>query len=556
MSTAAPTARSPVRAPGAGLGESWTGTGALLRLYLRLDRVRVVVWALAIAVVVAGSLVQLEAAFPTAKALQARAALMSNPSAIMMSGPAFGQENYTFEAMVANELSLYLYLAAAIMSILLMIRHTRADEESGRLEILRALPVARFAPAAAALLTVTIANIIAGAVLSLTLLSSGMPVAGSVALGLATALTGLLFAAVAAVMAQVSAHARVTSGLAMLTLGVAFLVRGAGDILDNQGSWLSWFSPLAWAQQTRLYVDLRWWPLALSAVVTLLLLTLAVLLARRRDLGAGLRRGKPGPETAGSGLLSPAGLATRLLTGSFLTWLLGVFFFAVAFGALANSLEGAIAENPELTEWIATDLEDLTSGFAASMLSLLMLAAVIFSVSAVLRLRSEEQAGRAEMMIVTGSSRRGLLSGWLTVVAVQTVVIVACSGLGLGLGVGVVTGDSGWIGRLTLAALAYLPATFLIAGVAVALYAVLPRMAALAWVLVVWVALVLFLGPVLDLPDVAMDLSPVTHTPLVPNAEPEIPPLLVLSLIAAALIAGSLLAYRHRDLLTRSAPES
>ncbi|WP_133056634.1 hypothetical protein, partial [Mycolicibacterium moriokaense] len=38
---------------------------------------------------------------------------------------------------------------------------------------------------------------------------------------------------------------------------------------------LSWFSPIAWAQQMRPFVDLRWWPLALLVVVAIGLMALA-----------------------------------------------------------------------------------------------------------------------------------------------------------------------------------------------------------------------------------------------------------------------------------------
>src|SRR5690606_14978897 len=111
-------------------GGELTGTGALLRLFLRLSRRQVVVWALALLLLVASSVVALEETYPDAAALQARAALLGNPAAVMMTGPAFALENYTFGAMVANELALWVLLPAAIMSVLLAVRHTRAEEES------------------------------------------------------------------------------------------------------------------------------------------------------------------------------------------------------------------------------------------------------------------------------------------------------------------------------------------------------------------------------------------------------------------------------------------
>ena len=526
----------------------WVATGGLLRLNLRLDRIRILVWTAAVGLGVAGSMATFETTYTTPESLQARAALLANPATVMMTGPAFGLENYTFGAMVANELSLYLYLTAAIMSVLLVVRHTRGEEESGRMEMLRAQPVGHFAPAAAAVLTVAIANAAVGAATVAALAGSGLDLASSFALGVSTALTGLVFAGVAAVAAQLTEHARGAVGLAMAVLAAAFLVRGIGDVINNQGSWLSWFSPFAWAQQTRLYVDLRWWPLAVSVLVTGGLLLLAVLLAGRRDLGAGLRTPKPGPAKASRSLLSPAGLANLLLGGSFAVWTASAFLFAAAFGTLANSLEASFADIPELGEWIAVDMANLTMSFASAILSFVMVAPLIFAVSAVLRLRAEEDAGRMEQMLVTGSSRSGLLAGWLAVVAVQTVVMTVLVGLGTGLGVAAGTGDAGWAGELALAALAYLPAIALVSAIAVALLGLAPRTSGLAWAVVVWAAIVLFLGPLLGLPGWAMDLSPLTHVSLVPSAEPETVPLVIMSGLAAALVATGFAGFRNRDI--------
>jgi hypothetical protein len=63
-----------------------------------------------------------------------------------------------------------------------------------------------------------------------------------------------------------TAHARAASGSALAVLALAAVVRGVGDMLHEHGSLLSWWSPIAWAQQTRAFVDLRWWPLLLSVV--------------------------------------------------------------------------------------------------------------------------------------------------------------------------------------------------------------------------------------------------------------------------------------------------
>lgn len=537
-----------------------TGTGSLLRLYARTVRRQVIIWVLCFLVLVPASVVAIKEAYPDAGALQARAQLLDNPAAVMMTGPMFAQDEYTLWAMVANELALYLYVPAAIMGILLLVRLTRAEEESGRLEMVRALPLGRQAPALAALIVVAVASGAVGAAVAVGALLTGGAVPDSLALGAATAVIGLLFGALAAVCAQITEHAGTASGMALGVLALAFMVRGIGDVIDRQGSWLSWFSPLAWAQQTRAYVDLRWWPLALALAVALGLLVLAGALSHRRDLGAGLRAAPTGRAVAAPGLVMPRGLADRLLRGSFTAWLIGLLLFAFAFGMLANSLEGMITEMPMVQEWIPLDLEDLVRSFAAVALTMLSLGPAGLLVAGVMRLRTEETTGRLAALGIAGRSRTGIAGEWLLVLTIWWIAGQALIGAALGAGVWLATRDAesnaaqgagspltGFT-ELALASLAYLPAIALCGAIAFALYGLHPRLTPLAWIAVVWAAIVAFLGGLLDLPGWLAGLSPLHHVPLTPAEDVEIAPLLVLSVLAAALVAVGMWGLRRRDL--------
>ncbi|MDN5901068.1 MAG: polyketide antibiotic transporter [Brachybacterium sp.] len=525
-----------------------TGLGALVRLFGRISRRQILIWAVAMVVTVAASVLALKEAYPDQQALDARAALLGNPSAVLMTGPAFGRDHYTLWAAVANELFLYVLLAGAIMSILLMVRHTRAEEEAGRLEMLRSLPTGRLAPTAAALVVVAIANLALGAAVSVGVLVTGSPVQGGIALGAATALTGLLFAAIAAVMAQLTEHGGTASGLSLGTLAVAFLVRGVGDVIEAEGSWLSWFSPLAWAQQITVFVDLRWWPLGLSVAAIMLLLALAAQLSRRRDLGSGLRPAAPGPARASAALRAPGGLARRLVTPMVLTWTIGLFLFAIAFGSLASSLEDLVDQIPTIGEFAPIDVDDLTASFTAYILRMLALAPVGLLVSGVLRLRTEEQAGRLAGVLVAGTPRIALTLRWLAVVVLEVFAAQVLLGLGTGIGVWQATGEPSWIGETTLASLAYLPAIAATGALTLALYGLRVRLAGLAWLVVIWAALDTFLGDLLQLPGWARNLSVLHHVPLLPSDDAEAMPLVVMGILAMVLTILGLLALRRRDL--------
>ncbi|MGP5097113.1 ABC transporter permease [Brachybacterium alimentarium] len=525
-----------------------TGLGGLLRLYGRISRRQIIIWVLAIGLSVAASVAAMKGVYPDQQALDARAALLENPSAVMMTGPAFALDHYTFWAMVANELLLYVLVAVAIMSILLMVRHTRAEEEAGRLELVRALPVGRSAPPTAALLLVALANAGVGVSVVLGLLVTGGPLVDSLAVGLATALTGMVFGGVAALTAQVTEHAGSASGLALGAAAVAFMVRGIGDVVDAQGSWLSWFSPFAWAQQTRLFVDLRWWPLAVTLAAILVLLGLAAVLSRRRDVGAGLRPAAHGPATATRSLPDPAGLAVRLVTPMMVAWAVGLFLFAIAFGSLANSLQDMVSEIPAVGDMVPLDLDDLTTSFAAYVLQMLAIGPLGLIVAGILRLRTEEQEGRLAGILMAGSSRTSTAVRWVLVVALSTTVVQLLLGLGLGIGLLQATGETSWLAVMPLAALASLPAIALAGAVTVALYGLRLRLAGVAWLLVIWTAIDTFLGDLLDLPDVVRSISPLRHVPLVPDADLDVSALAGMSVLAVLLVLVGLWGLRRRDL--------
>ena len=93
-------------------------------------------------------------------------------------------------------------IAVAVLALFLVVRHTRAEEETGRLELLGATVVGRRAPLTAALVVAGGASLAAGAATALGLLAVGMPAAGSLLMGAGFACLGIAFAAVAGVTAQ------------------------------------------------------------------------------------------------------------------------------------------------------------------------------------------------------------------------------------------------------------------------------------------------------------------------------------------------------------------
>jgi ABC-2 type transport system permease protein len=525
---------------------AYVGTTTLLRAGLRRDRRRLLIWVLSIGALTVYAAVALGALYTTPAARQSRAAVMTTPAGIVLGGPGYGTENYTLGAMIANELGLSVMVAMAIMSLLLVVRHTRAEEDDGRAELLLSGTVGRRAPLLAALLLVGAANLAVGVVVFAGLVGSGLAAVDSSALAVGWALTGAVFGCVAAVSAQMMGQARAASGAALAVLGGAAVVRGVGDIITEHGSALSWLSPIAWAQQTRAFVDLRWWPLLLSVVLIGVLTAVAFALDDRRDVGAGLVAPRRGPAAAAPSLGGPAALVTRLQRGTIIGWTVALALLGLTFGSLSESVTGMVGDIPQLRDALAAG-ENLTDSFTAATAMYFGLLASAFAVASVLRLRGEEGAGRAELLLATALDRRRLLAATLGVTAGAATLLLVVGGLAGGLAAAASLGDAGRIGPQLGAALVQLPAVLVVIGLAAALVGLLPRLAPLAWVVVVWALIGGFFGPLLNLPEWALKLSPFGWLPRVPAEDLDVAPLIGLVVLAVVLITVGLVGFRRRD---------
>jgi ABC-2 type transport system permease protein len=532
-----------------------TGTGRLLRLALRRDRVVATVWVLGLLVFVVSQAGSIIALYPTQADLDrlARTAggIGANPAVVALQGPAYDAS--TYGGATAWQVVTPGVFLIGLMSMLLMTRHTRQEEETGRAELVSAGVVGRYAWLAASLLLVLAVNLALAALSVLGYVAVGLPVAGSVALAVGCGLNGLVFAGVAAVTAQLTEYARPANGMAFAALGAAFLLRAIGDTAGGL-SWLSWLSPIGWAERFQPFAGERWPVLLLPVALLLVPLVAAVALRDRRDLGAGVLATRLGPAAGPTWLRSPLGLAWRLQRGALAGWAVGAAVAGLSFGVLAQDMAKFAAEDPETAEMLASlgGAGSITDIYLAAILSWIGLLAAGYAVQAVLRLRSEEAELRAEPVLATTASRVGWAGSHLLVAAAGAAVVLAAGGLVAGLAHGLRAGDlSGQLPRVLLAALAQLPAVWVLAAVGAAVFGLLPRLAVGAtWAILAVVVAITMFGEPLQLSQWLLDLSPFAHLPRLPAAALTVTPLLWLLLVAAALAAAGLAAFRHRDLVS------
>ncbi len=433
------------------------GTRTLTRLALRRDRVMLPAWIVLLAGAGLAAASSYSDLYKTAKARhELIAGNADNGVTLALYGRIYGDSVGGITAWRIGGLALAL---VGLMSILVVIRHTRADEESERAELVGAGAVGRHAPLAAALLAALAGNVALAATVAAGLIGIGLPAGGSVTLAAVMAGAGCTFAAVAAVAAQLSESARTANGIAGGILGAAFLVRAVGDAGPH---WLSWLSPLGWLQQVRAFAGDRWWVLALVAALVATLLATAYRLNARRDLGAGLLPPRRGPAVAAPRLRSPLALAWRLQRGALAAWAAGFAIVGAAIGGVADGIGDFVANSPSVKDAL-TELggqKGLVDAYIAAVMQIGGLVAAFFAVQVVLRLRAEETGQRAEPLLATAISRTRWALGYVAIALAGTVAVLAALGIAAGVVHGARSGDMAEVPRLLAAALVQLPAAW------------------------------------------------------------------------------------------------
>ncbi|QQQ78971.1 ABC transporter permease [Saccharothrix sp. 6-C] len=528
-----------------------TGLGSLVRLALRRDRLLLAVWVVGlvgITLSTASTVGELYGSVESRQQLGATAG--GNPAFLAMLGPLYDASSTG--GVLAWRWGVFGGLLVGLMCAFLITRHTRAEEETGRLELIGSAVVSRHAPLAAAVVVALLASTVIGLLVALGLTGLGESASGSFALGLAFASVGWVFTGVGAVGAQLSESARTANSISGAVLGVAYLLRAVGDAAGDEGpTWLTWLSPLGWLERTRAFAGDRFWVLVLPVVSFAALIAVAAVLVTRRDHGGGLLPTRLGPARAPGSLGSAFGLAWRLQRGTLIGWTLSLFALGVVYGSVARGVEQMLEANPALQKIISQmgGAGAIVDVYLASIIGIIALFSAIYVVQSTLRLRTEETAFRAEPVLATPVSRFAWVGSHVLFATAGTAVVLAAAGLGAGLVHGARVGDvGGQVVRLVGAAVAHVPAVWVVAGLALALFALVPKLASASWAVIVVFLVLGQLGPLLQLDQWAMDLSPFTHIPKVPGAELTATPLLWLTLVAAALVAIGFAGFRRRDI--------
>jgi len=539
-------------------------SGKLVRFILKREMPLSTVWVLILVLFSAVLAPGMDAMFG-AEARAQFAATLDNPVMVAMMGPVYGADNYTQGAMYTGMTLLWYLIAVCVMNIFFMLRHTRTDEEKGRAEVVRSLPVGRMANLHAAMIAALIVNGLLGLLTGLGIAAMGvnnMGFAGSMLYGAVTCAAGLAFAAVTALFCQLSQSKSGAAGLSFLALGIFYMIRAAGDMQGHE--LLSSISPLGLALRAQVYIQNNRWPVYVLLLLWAVITAAAYKLNAVRDLGQGLLPARPGRQEASSFLRSDFGLAFRLLRHTLAIWFILMLVLGASYGSAIGFISTFVGDSPDYLQILGMpgELVDTLTGaqkeamiqvyflsFVTTMMTLICHVPLLITA---IKPANEEKDHRAEVVISHAVPRMKYLAGYTVLAYVSSVLIQCAAPIGIYASAVAAVGDINpfTLGMLLKAYLAYLPALWVMISIAVLIVGAFPKISGAVWGYFGFVCFASFMGEFIGLPNWLLALAPLKHVSQVLLVDINYTPLIMMTIMAVALTAAGFIFYRKRDMVT------
>lgn len=525
-------------------------TGRIFRFTLKKEWLKLLLWLAGCALCVIIGILAFVEVYSDPIERQAIAMTMQNPAMEALFGQAIGVDNYTIGAMYSHMMTILSFVLFAVMSILLVVRNTRAEEEDGILELLQALPAGRLAHTTSAILLLFVTNFLLGVQstgLLIGLGDSSITIEGAILTGVIYGLIGILFGSVTLVTVQLSSSARGSMMLAFAILGVSYLLRTLGDGGSGMEI-LSWISPLGLLYKTEPFVSNNWMPVWIALGMSIMLLVTALWLKHQRDIGAGLFPDRAGKRHASPFLKTPAGFVFKLVKMLVIVWAIAMLFLGITYGSIIGDIDGILEGNEVIEQMVSSDPNiNMAEQFMAMILGVLALAATIPSLQILLRLRGEEKKNRLESVVSGAHSRLIIFGSFLIISILIAVVFQILQSVAFG-GSAILMDYEISLNEIILTGLAYLPAIFVMIGAASALIGWLPKATSLIWLYLGFAFVVLYFGDLFDIPEFASSISPFHHIPEMPVESWNWTVVLILTGISGVLASIGFLGFNRRDI--------
>ncbi len=486
-----------------------------------------VLWGLVFGATIAASSSSYASLFPTvASRTKVALSFEGNAAWAALFGPLRRLD--TVAGYTAYKSGMTVIILGAIWGLLVATRVLRGEEDAGRWELFLSGQTTRAEAALQAAIGLGVG--VVALLVPTALLTAAAGASSKVNIGLGASLfyaasivaAAAMFMAIGMLVSELAATRRDANLIGAGVLAASYLVRMAADSDPGLG-WLRWASPLGWIEELQPLTGSR--PVGFVPVVALVvvLVLVAVRIAKQRDLGASAFASRDTPKPRTFLLGGQAGLTVRLTRPVVVAWVAALVVSGLVFGLVAQAA-GTALRGARGLELAIERLGGTTSGAASYLGFVFLVAAGLVAIAVagqVAAIRNEEAAGHLDNLL----SRPVARWHWLAVRLVVGVglVLAASTLAGLAAWIGAATQHSGvGLGELLKAGLNVAPPAVFILGIGILAFALWPRGAiGVAYGLVVWSFLVEILASVVNSNHWLRDTSPLLHITPAPAASPD-----------------------------------
>jgi ABC-2 type transport system permease protein len=519
------------------------GTGKLTGFYLRQGWITRSIWLFTPALLIMSAMSSYGSMFASQFELNAFVDdNVLNPAVSAIHGFILSKD---IQGIVAWNVKTVSLIVIAIFNILAVSKIMRGEEESGRADLLGSGVVGRQSLFAVSITISFATNVVMGILMFLTMLLYGLPADGSLTLSLLMIVGGCLFASFGAVASQLASAKRTASSLGIGLMGLFYVLSFMNNLsAGNNPS--SYFTPFRWFFIVRPFAGNHLAFLLVAICLVVIIVALALYLSSKRDVGAGVIHPKAGRSDASPGFNNVFALSWRMHRGLLIVWTIALGIFAFGIGSVDSLVSKMLGEQQTLASWMSLFGEP-EKAFLSLMVYVLCLFVSAYGILAVQKIRSEETDGRIEALLSTPMKRSKWMASHILFSTAGSTLILLVIGLCIAIGSVVSGGSVSAFIEIVLMAIVKLPAVLTMAGIAVLLFGLLPKLSVgLSWAIYSLFILIQLLWEMALIPDIIFLLSPFGQ--VYPTQSLTFATFMLLLAAACVLYGAGLLCFKKRDI--------
>lgn len=519
----------------------------IMLFYLKRNKWSIIFWLvglIALTLMIPQSFANL---YPDKQALVPLFEMFKNPAMQAMLGK-FSLDQMTIATMFNYEMLMFTVILVSIMNILFVSKDSRGDEEAGRLAMLSALPIGRTTLILSTIIQQGIVNVILGVSISIGLMFTGIDhftVEGAWLYGMLIAVSGFMISMLTLLVAQLTTTQSQTTGISISLLLIMYLIRAIGDV---SASWLSYIVPLGWITRADIYSHNHWWPVAALFGMSLILLIIAVILNRHRDMESGLLPTFKGHSRASSLLKSPLGLQLHLQRTGIIVWAIGMLMLGLSYGSVFGELENFFKENPLLQRMLTGKGNNYAEQFVPILMAIMGMISTIPVLMAIFKIQKEIRLSHTESILALPIHRIRYLMSFIWIGLINSVLMISLAALGMYMGAVSSMDKPIAFNKIFTAGLVFIPAILVFAGLAVCIIGWFKKGSLIVYLYLAYSFLVVYLGQLLNIKQWLKKVTPFGHVPRLPIADMDWSATIIMLVIAMILFISGIVGFKYKDI--------